>query len=40
MLKIENCKFLEDLKVFYFLDVEPFKVNGLELKDHGYFLLL
>ena len=40
MLKIENCKFLEDLKVFYFLDVEPLKVNGLELKDHGYFLLL
>jgi hypothetical protein len=40
MLKVENCKFLEDLKVFDFLDVEPLKVNGLELKYHGYFLLL
>jgi hypothetical protein len=40
MLQVQHCKFLKDLQVFNLLNIQPLKMNGLELQHHGYFFFL
>ena len=40
MLQVEDSQLFKHLKILDLFNIEPFKVNGLELEDHGDFFLL